>query len=103
MKLPSALSATTPLAGLAAAKVRVSLSASVAVTVPATTPVAALGMPTVAVAFVGAVFCGLMVTVTGTATEPPYPSATVMVKASALSGAPAVVAAALCRALAVGV
>ena len=103
MKLPSALITTAPLVGLDAAKVMVSFSASTAVTVPVTTPVTTLGVPTVALAPVGAVFCGLMVTVTGTATEPPNPSATVTVNVSALSDAAAVVAAALCRPAAVGV
>jgi hypothetical protein len=46
------------------------LSASVAVTVPLATPVTGSGLPIVAVA-VGAVFFGLMVTVTGTARLPP--------------------------------
>ncbi len=72
-----------------------------AVTAPVTTAPApgafAVNDPT------GAVFCGLIATVTGTASVPPLPSDTVTVKVSCLSAAVAPSADAACRASSVGV
>ena len=76
-----------------------SLSASVPLTLPVTTPVALFGEPTVAVA-VGALLVGLTVTCTMVVTTPRRPSDTVTVKLS-VPTAPAADAA--WRAAAVGV
>ena len=71
-------------------KVSESPSASVADTVPVTTPVVASGLPTVAMPFVGVEFCGLTVTLTATASVPPCPSLTVTVNESLAAAPPAV-------------
>ena len=61
---------------------RVSWSASVAVTVPATTPVIGLGWPTWTEPPVGAVSTGMMTTPTETGKVPPWASVTNTVKVS---------------------
>ena len=80
-----------------------SLLASVAVTVPVTTPVEAFGVPTVVVPVTGEVLVGLMATVTGTIAVPPFPSLMVTVKLSVVTAAVAPFLAAAWRAVAVGV
>ena len=95
---------TAPLAVPAGAlKLTTSLSASVTATVPLTTPLDALGLPTVAVPATGTVFVGLIVTLTGMELAAPYLSLTVTVNVSVLSPARAPVRAAAWRAAAVGV
>ncbi|MEH3139712.1 MAG: hypothetical protein PGN37_05925 [Mycobacterium kyogaense] len=86
-----------------AVNLRVSASASVAVTVPVTAPVAVLGLLTVAVAFVGAAFAPPMVTETMTGVSAPWPSAAVTTKVSVVADAGALSADAACRAAVVGV
>lgn len=81
---------------------RASLSASVALTLPVTTLVEASGVPTVVVPATGAVFFGLIATVTATGIVAPYPSVTVTVNVSAVAAVAPILAAA-CRAMAVGV
>ena len=104
MKEPLALTTTAPLLVVAdPVNVNASLLASVAVTVPVTTPVEAFGEPTVGAPATGTAFDGLIVTVTGTATEPPNPSVTITVNESVFTAAEAPVAAAAWRAAAVGV
>ena len=68
-------------------------SASLPSTVPATRPVVASGRPVLATA-IGTVFCGTIVTLTGTLIDPPWPSLIARVKASEVSAAVAVNAAA---------
>lgn len=81
---------------------RPSRSGSAPVTLPVTTPVELLGVPTVLV-IVGTAFLGLMSTVTVVVTTPRLPSVTVTVNVSVvtLAGAPTVEA--LCLAAAFGV
>ena len=80
-----------------------------AVTEPETTPVEALGVPTVGVPATGARlacgFCvvGLTTTLTGTVVLPPKPSMTVTVNVSVLSALVAFAPAAFVRAVVVGV
>ena len=80
-----------------------SSSASVAETLPVTTPVDGFGVPTTVVPATGAEFLGWIATLTGTSVVPPWPSLTVMVKVSVWSAAVAELLAAPCRAVAVGV
>ena len=86
-----------------AAKLNPSLSASVALTVPVTTPVEAFGAPTVALAPVGALLAGLIGTDTAWVVTAPRASVTVTVTVSLLTAAAAPLLAAACRAAAVGV
>ena len=83
MNPPVWLTDTVPLAVVAVATVNrsVSLSGSVAFTLPVTTPELALTLIVGAVAR-GAELLGAIVAVTVTAREPPYPSDTVIVKVS---------------------
>ena len=107
MKTPDAASMlTVPFAVLVETlKVKMSLSASVAVTLPVTTPVEALGVPTLGFPALGAEFNpgGAITTDTAAVALPPYPSVIVTVNESALSAAGAPALAALARAAAVGV
>jgi hypothetical protein len=90
VNVPSALTATLPLVVDVGPLYRsASPSASVADTVPVTTPVAGSGWPTVAVPFFGAAFCGRMLTLTATATVPPCPSFAVTVNESVAEAPPA--------------
>jgi hypothetical protein len=99
VKVPSALTTTEPLAVVTdPAKVIPSPSTSPPTTAPMTTPVFTSRGPMVALP-VGAVFFGLITTVTGTARMPPWPSSTLTVNVSVLS----MPAAAVCRASGVGV
>ena len=76
--------------------------ASVAVTVPVTTPVL-LGVPAVALPATGAVLVGLIVTITGIELTAPYLSVTVAVKVSVVVAVVAPVVDAAWRAVAIGV
>ena len=80
-----------------------SLSASVAVTVPVTTPVVAFGVPTVGLPATGAVFFGEIVTVTALLAAAPWVSVTVTVTVSVVVAVVAPTLAAAWRAAAVGV
>ena len=80
-----------------------SLLASVAVTVPVTTPVPELGVPTVEVPATGATLDGLTGTLTVMLLAAPYLSVTVTVNVSAVAAVVAPVLAAAWRAVAVGV
>ena len=71
-------------------------------TAPVTTPVDALGAPTVFVA-VGTLFLGLTATITPRLTAAPLESVTVTVTVSVVSAVVAPSRAAACRAVAVGV
>ena len=77
-------------------------SASATLTEPMIFPELASGLPTVAVP-VGGVLAGLTATATGTTKVPPWPSVAVTVKESARAEGGAPSAAALCRAVALGV
>ncbi len=102
--MPSDLTVTDPFAVLAGPpKLSGSLLASVAVTLPVTTPFEALGAPALVVPATGTAFDGLMVTPTGTVADAPYLSVTVTEKVSVVSAAFAPTLAAACRAAAVGV
>jgi hypothetical protein len=70
--------------------------------VPVTTPVVALGVPTVVVA-VGTLFFGLIGTATARVTAAPLASVTVTVTVSVVTAVVAPTLAAACRAGAVGV
>ena len=98
-----ALTVTEPLAVVAGAvKVSGSLLASVAVTEPVTTPVLALGVPTVD--FVtGMALVGEIVTVTALVVDAPWESVTVTVTVSVLAAVVAPTLAAACREVDVGV
>ncbi len=104
MNVPSALTVTEPLPVLAEPlNVNGSLLASVADTLPVMRPFATLGEAAFEAPATGAVFVGLIATVTGIVTDPPYPSDTVTVKVSLVADEPAPILAAACRAAAVGV
>ena len=104
MKVPSALTTTVPLVvAVEPLYVRVSLSASVALTEPVTTPVVWFGLPTVGVPTTGAALTGLTATLTTMLALPARSSVTVTVKVSARWDSVAVRAAAACRADDVGV
>ena len=99
-----ALIVTLPLVvDVGALKVKVSPSASLADTVPVTTPVAASGVVTDAVPAIGFAFAGLIMTVTGMVAMAPLPSLAVTAKESVVLAANAPFWAAACRAVAVGV
>ena len=94
MKLPSGSTLTTPLAVLVEPlNVKASPSGSVNVATPLTKPLTGSGAPATAVP-AGAVLAGLIATVTGTSSTPPWESVTVRVKPSCRSAAVAVSAAA---------
>jgi len=98
---------TRPRAGpVASLNVKVSRSASSAVTVPVTAPIASVGFATVARPLVGATSTwpyGATGSLTATVVVPPCPSSTVKVTLSVLLAVVAVVADAAWRAVAVGV
>ena len=70
---------------------------------PVTTPVVVLGAPTVALPAVGAVFLGLIGTLTARVVAAPLASVTVTVTVSVVTAVVAPVRAAAWRAVAVGV
>ena len=78
-------------------------SGSVALTVPVTTPLPGSGWGTSTPMAAGPVLAAPMATLTGTSSTPPWPSSTVRVKLSCRSSGPAVSAAAVWRAVSVGV